>query len=113
MLNAAKIVDDALNDPFTEDQLALRFSERHALDLRYVAARRQWYRWDGVSWAPERTALAFDLVRASCRDDASDYGNETPPGKLYTARIVAASSGSPAPTAARPPRSSNSTRITG
>jgi putative DNA primase/helicase len=90
MLDAAKLVDAALNDPFTEDQLALRFSERHSHDLRYVAARRQWYRWDGVSWAPERTALAFDLIRTSCRDDARDYGDGTPPGKLYTARTVAA-----------------------
>jgi putative DNA primase/helicase len=90
MFDAAKIVDLALNNPFTEDQLALRFSERHAHDLRYVAARRQWYKWDGVIWAPERTALAFDLIRASCRDDARDYGNGKPPNKLYTARTVAA-----------------------
>jgi putative DNA primase/helicase len=32
----------------------------------------------------------FDLARASCRDDARDLGNGTPPSKLYTARTVAA-----------------------
>jgi putative DNA primase/helicase len=90
MFDAATIVDAALNNPFTEDALALRFSERHAHDLRYVAVRHQWYKWDGVSWAPERTGLAFDLIRASCRHDSRDYGNGKPPSKLYTARTVAA-----------------------
>jgi putative DNA primase/helicase len=90
MLNAAQIVDAALNNPFTEDALALRFSERHAHDLRYVAIRNQWYKWDGIRWAPESTLLAFDLARASCRDAARDYGNGTPPSKLYTAKTVAA-----------------------
>jgi putative DNA primase/helicase len=90
MRDAAKIVDLALNNPFTEDQLALRFSERHAHDLRYVAIRNQWYKWDGIRWAPESTLLAFDLARASCRDDARDYGNGNPPSRLYTAKTVAA-----------------------
>jgi putative DNA primase/helicase len=90
MFDAAKIVDLALDNPFTEDQLALRFSERHAHDLRYVAIRNQWYKWNGIRWAPESTLLAFDLARASCRDDARDYGNGKPPNKLYTARSVAA-----------------------
>jgi putative DNA primase/helicase len=90
MFDAAKIVDAALNNPFTEDALALRFSERHAHDLRYVAIRNQWYKWDGIRWAPEPTLLAFDLARASCRDDARDYGNGEPPSKLYTAKTVAA-----------------------
>jgi putative DNA primase/helicase len=90
MLDATKMVDAALNNPFTEDQLALRFSARHAHDLRYVAIRNQWYKWDGIRWAPEPTLLAFDLARASCRDDARDYGNGKPPSKLYTAKTVAA-----------------------
>jgi putative DNA primase/helicase len=90
MFDAAKIVDLALDNPFTEDQLALRFSERHAHDLRYVAIRNQWYKWDGIRWAPESTLLAFDLARASCREDARDYGNGKPPNKLYTAKTVAA-----------------------
>jgi putative DNA primase/helicase len=90
MFDAAKIVDAALDNPFTEDALALRFSARHAHDLRYVAIRNQWYQWDGTRWRPEPTLLVFDLARASCRTDATDYGNGNPPGKLYTAKTVAA-----------------------
>jgi putative DNA primase/helicase len=90
MFDAAKIVDNALDNPFTKDALALRFSNRHAHDLRYVAIRSQWYKWNGVIWAPEQTLLVFDLARASCRDDAADYGNGKPPDKLFTAKTVAA-----------------------
>ena len=65
-------------DPLTEDALALRFSERHENDLRYVAAKGQWFKWDGMRWRPESTGLAFDLVRDSCRTDAETYGNGKP-----------------------------------
>jgi putative DNA primase/helicase len=90
MFDPVKVVDAALDNPFTEDALALRFSARHVHDLRYVAIRNQWYKWDGTRWAPEPTLLVFDLARASCRNDATDYGNGKPPNKLYTAKTVAA-----------------------
>lgn len=75
MFDPAKTVDAALDNPFTEDALALRFSARHAHDLRYVALKRQWYKWDGTRWRPEQTLLVFDLARASCRDDARAYAH--------------------------------------
>jgi putative DNA primase/helicase len=75
-------------DPLTEDALALRFSERHENDLRYVAAKNQWFKWDGMRWRPEPTFLAFDLARESCRADAETYGNGKPPA--VTAQMVAA-----------------------
>ena len=35
-----KLVDDAVADnPFTEDALALRFSEQHKNDLRFIATK--------------------------------------------------------------------------
>jgi P4 family phage/plasmid primase-like protien len=77
-------------DPLTEDALALRFSERHQHDLRYVEVKGQWYKWDGSRWLPEQTLLAFDLVRDSCRSDAEDFGNGKPPAKLYSAKTIAA-----------------------
>jgi putative DNA primase/helicase len=75
-------------DPLTEDALALRFSERHENDLRYIAAKGQWFKWDGMRWCPEPTHLAFDLARESCRADAETYGNGKPPP--VTAQMVAA-----------------------
>ena len=89
--DSKKRVDQALaGDPFTEDALALRFSDRHKADLRYVALKSQWYEWDGTRWRPEHTLQVFDLARASCRDDAETYGNGKPPSKLYTAKTVSA-----------------------
>jgi putative DNA primase/helicase len=85
-----KLVDNAPADPLTEDELALRFSARHARDLRYVALKAQWLKWDGGRWLPEATLLAFDLARESCRTDAREYGNGKPPAGVTSAKTVAA-----------------------
>jgi putative DNA primase/helicase len=75
---------------FSEDALALRFSERHEHDLRYIAAKGQWLKWDGGRWCPEATLLAFDLARDSCRADAREYGNGKPPAGVSSAKTIAA-----------------------
>jgi putative DNA primase/helicase len=74
----------------TEDALALRFSERYADDLRYIATKGTWLKWDGVRWYAEATHLAFDLARQSCRIDAQQFGNGKPPNSVYSAKTVAA-----------------------
>jgi putative DNA primase/helicase len=74
----------------TEDALALRFSERHADDLRYIATKGTWLKWDGARWYPEATHMAFDLARQSCRADAQAYGNGRPPNSVYSAKTIAA-----------------------
>ena len=93
-----KFVDDAIRraerrseaEPFTEDALALRFSARHADNLRYIATKGQWQSWDELRWYPEETHLAFDLARQSCREAAQEYGNGKPPTQVFTAKTVAA-----------------------
>ena len=52
---------------FSDDALALRFTEKHGGTLRYVAEWHRWYRWLGTHWQPDRTLLAFDLARDLCR----------------------------------------------
>jgi putative DNA primase/helicase len=85
------LVEKALaDDPLTEDALALRFSERHTHDLRFVAIREQWFIWDGGRWQPEQTYRAFDLARESCRADAKEFGNGKPKSSVYTAKVIAA-----------------------
>jgi putative DNA primase/helicase len=91
MDDVTKVVDNALaGNPFTEDALALRFSERHANDLRYIATKAHWLKWDGARWYEEATHLAFDLARQSCRDDAKTYGNGKTPPHVYSASTIAA-----------------------
>lgn len=87
----AKLVDDAVADnPFTEDALALRFSEQHQNDLRFIATKNTWLKWDGARWYAEATYLAFDLARQSCRAAAKEFGNGTKPGSVYSAKTIAA-----------------------
>jgi len=78
--------DPFTGDPFTEDALALRFSEKHKDDLRYIALKGQWLKWDGDRWLPEATLLAFDLARDSCREDAAHYGNGNRPPEFRAPR---------------------------
>ena len=78
----------AIPPPFSEDHLALNFTERHGKDLRHVAAWNKWLLWSDISWKLDETVYVFDLVRAICREKASE-SNKPKPG-LATARTVAA-----------------------
>ena len=87
--NIIKLVDEAIADnPFTEDALALRFSEQHCDDLRYIATKATWLKWDGCRWCIEATYLAFDLARRTCRTVAEEVG--AAPNSVFSARTVAA-----------------------
>src|SRR4029453_9488944 len=57
---------------FSDDAVAQEFSRRHADDLRYVAVRSQWFRFDGKRWAEEKTLLVYDRCRAICRELSED-----------------------------------------
>ena len=52
---------------FCDEGLALQFSERHARDLRYVAAWGKWFKWTGKEWKRDDTLLTLDLARDLCR----------------------------------------------
>ena len=52
----------ALPPAFSDEALALRFAERHADDLRYVAAWGRWLSWAGTHWQFDDTLHAFDLL---------------------------------------------------
>ena len=44
---------------FSDEALALRFAERHASDLRFVAAWNKWLSWDGRRWRFDVTLRAY------------------------------------------------------
>jgi putative DNA primase/helicase len=56
---------------FSEEDLALRFAERHAGDGRYVAKWNHWYRYDGTRWIVDETRETFSLARNLCREEAN------------------------------------------
>ncbi len=57
----------------SEDDLALRFTERHGHELRYVAVWDRWLIWDGMRWAHDERKRVFDLARALCRDVLAEH----------------------------------------
>ncbi len=74
--------------PFSEDDLASRFSSEHADDLRYVARWGHWFLWDGCCWCEDETVHVFDLVRAHNRRVAATC-NEGGKGLVRAATIAA------------------------
>jgi putative DNA primase/helicase len=74
--------------PAAEESIALAFAQRHAHELRYVAARGQWLHYDGARWVRDDTLHAFDRARAICREVALEC--EKPASSVASAATVAA-----------------------
>jgi hypothetical protein len=75
---------------FSEDDLALRFADRHEHDLRYVDDWGRWMRWSESRWKFENTLAAFDLSRVVCREAAATCKNKKTRTTLTSAKTVAA-----------------------
>jgi putative DNA primase/helicase len=81
---------EVLPPEFSEEALALRFSARHASELRYVAAAGKWFLWDGAKWAKERTLKVFDFARVICRQMCRGCAPESLARHLASAVTVGA-----------------------
>ncbi len=57
----------------SDDELALRFSERHGHHVRYGAGWDRWLIWDGKRFACDDKRLIFDQVRALCSDVLAEH----------------------------------------
>ena len=88
------VVIDADNAPkppaFSDDGLALAFTERYKDELRYVAAWGRWLRWDGTRWRFDETLTTFDRARAVCREMSAKCDKKGMRMHLAKARTVAA-----------------------
>ncbi|TCH97639.1 hypothetical protein EJV46_16105 [Roseococcus sp. SYP-B2431] len=88
----------AVNSPppeapqFSDDALALAFSDRHNGQLLYVPQWASWLRWDGCRWARDETLAVFDLARALCREQAQIAEDQKEDGasRIASASTVAA-----------------------
>ena len=56
--------------PFSEDDLANKFSAKHIDNLRYCHDWGRWLEWADTYWRIDRTVHVFDLVRDVCRQAA-------------------------------------------
>ena len=80
--------DDPLSSSST-DAIALRFADRHASDLRFVANWGQWLRHNGSYWRHDNTLLARDLARDVCRVCAEEFDYKTAV-KIESAKTISA-----------------------
>lgn len=81
--------------PLSEDDLALKFTERHKNDLRYTAEVGKWHRLSrtnegGAVWLPENKMTAFSDVRKLVRDEAGENGTPGRLNKLCSAATISA-----------------------
>jgi putative DNA primase/helicase len=82
--------EDNLAPAFTDESLALRFSDEHARDLRYVAAWSKWLIWKETHWQFDETLYAFDLARKICRSAALECDKPNDSRIISSAKTVAA-----------------------
>jgi P4 family phage/plasmid primase-like protien len=57
---------------WSEDSLALAFTDIHLDSLRYTHELGKWSRWNGTHWQQDSTCRIYDLVRAFNREQAID-----------------------------------------
>jgi putative DNA primase/helicase len=73
---------------FSDEALALRFAERHAGDLRFVAGWKRWMVWNGRVWRRDGTLAALDLARAICREAAAECNDPKVAQGIASAKTV-------------------------
>jgi putative DNA primase/helicase len=87
---AVPVTEADLSPEFSDDALALEFTERHKGELRFVAKWGSWLYWDGTRWKFEDTLRAFDLARAVAREFANACNDSDDKPKIASAKTVAA-----------------------
>jgi putative DNA primase/helicase len=85
------------NDPeadrppeYSDDGLALRFTELHKDRLRYVATWGRWLVREPAVWRLDDTVHAFELARAVCRQAAAGCGDPKLAAAIASSKTVAA-----------------------
>jgi putative DNA primase/helicase len=76
---------DAMPPQYSDEALALRFSEKHGDSAQYVAAWGKWLWWAGAVWETDVTLRTFDLARAIFRTASA----ELPEDKSKLASAIA------------------------
>jgi putative DNA primase/helicase len=86
----AELQDSGELSPAAEESLALAYAERHAHELRYVAAWGRWMRYDGTRWNFDDTLHAFERARTICREVALECDSPKAARAVASAKTVAA-----------------------
>ena len=87
-LREAGLVSAERAPAFSDEALALQLAERHAGDLRFVAAWNKWLIWEGTHWRFEETLRAWDFARRVCREAATQCNKEKTASAIASAKTV-------------------------
>jgi putative DNA primase/helicase len=75
MLQGPDASDETTNGSapqYSDEELALRFAEKHAQDMRYVDKWGRWMIWDGQRWRVDETREAINRARGVARAAAQE-----------------------------------------
>lgn len=75
---------------YSDEALALCFADRHADDLRFVAAWGRRLSWTGTHWRFDDTLAAYDRAREICREVAAACNKSNVATAIASAKTVAA-----------------------
>lgn len=81
---------DVVPIEYSDDALALAFSELHGDDLRYTAAWGRWAIWNGHVWETDETRKVMDLARNCCREVSESCQDPKLARHVASARTIAA-----------------------
>ncbi len=84
------LAPDIRPSEYTDEGLALRFTDKHGGTLRYVAGWGRWMEWTGKVWKADSTLRVFDLSRSICRRASSECNNAKTAAAIASAKTVAA-----------------------
>ena len=62
---------------YSDDELALRFADCYAGELRHVAKWGKWLRYDECRWRQDETQAVVDLARRICRGKAANLDSKS------------------------------------
>jgi putative DNA primase/helicase len=81
---------DAELPEYSDDSLALKFTEKHGDDLRYTAVWGHWNSWNGSVWKRDETLTVYDLARRVCREEGTRCEDKRLAARIASAVTVAA-----------------------
>jgi putative DNA primase/helicase len=75
---------------YSDDSLALKFTEKYGDTLRYTAQWGHWSQWTGSVWKQDETLAIFNLARKICREASATCVDARVAGRISSAMTVAA-----------------------
>ncbi|MDF3810552.1 MULTISPECIES: phage/plasmid primase, P4 family [Rhodopseudomonas] len=71
MIGGATWQQQAAPPEYSEIEVADRFANMYALQIRYVTKRKKWLHWNGKRWHDDDTDYIGHLAKLHCKDEAA------------------------------------------